>query len=195
MPNRAVLILLFCAMTSLCCAQSNTSNRKGNQSQTLFKVNKKPVSVNEFIYLYKKNHTDKEKDFTLEKINEYLALFINFKLKVEEARKRGLDTSRVFLKEYNGYKEELRKPYLPDSKIIDSLVSLTYHRMKEEVSAAHILISVKPDAPPADTLKAFNKIQELRKRIVAGGEDFGAVASATSEDPSAKMNQGKLGYF
>lgn len=195
MLNRAVLILLSCAILSPCFAQSRTAPPKKSKSQILFTVNKKPITVDEFIYLYQKNHTDKDKDFTAEKINEYLDLFVNFKLKVEEARKRGLDTSKVFLKEYNGYKEELRKPYLPDAKIVDSLVRLTYDRMKEEVNAAHILISVKPDASPTDTLKAFDKIMEARKRVVTGGEDFGAVAAALSEDPSAKMNQGDLGYF
>jgi peptidyl-prolyl cis-trans isomerase SurA len=195
MLNRIVLALFFSTLLMSCFAQSKPASQKRNKAQTLFTVNKKPVSVDEFIYLYKKNHTDKEKDFTSEKINEYLDLFINFKLKVEEAKKRGLDTTKAFLKEYNGYREELRKPYLPDAKIIDSLVKLTYERMKEEISAAHILISVKADGSPEDTLKAYQKIQELRKKIVVTGEDFGRVASQSSEDPSAKINHGNLGYF
>ena len=73
------------------------------------------MGVDELIYLYKKNHQNPEKDFTTEKINEYLELFVNFKLKVEEAKPRGRDTTKVFLNEYNGYKDELRKPYLPDA--------------------------------------------------------------------------------
>ena len=135
---------------------------KNNKSITLFAVNKRPVTVDEFIYLYKKNHHDAQKDFTEEKINEYLELFVNFKLKVEEARSRGLDTTKVFLKEFNGYKDELRKPYLPDAKIIDSLVKLTYARMQEEVNASHILVALKPDASPEDTLKAYTKIIGIR---------------------------------
>ena len=75
-------------------------------------------------------------------------MFVNFKLKVEEARSRGLDTTKVFVKEFNGYKDELRKPYLPDAKITDSLVRLTYDRMKEEVNASHILVALKPDPSP-----------------------------------------------
>jgi peptidyl-prolyl cis-trans isomerase SurA len=195
MLNRIVLTLFFSTLLMSCFAQSKSTSGKKNQAKPLFTVNKKPVSVDEFIYLYKKNHTDKEKDFTTEKINEYLDLFINFKLKVEEAKKRGLDTTKTFLKEYNGYRDELRKPYLPDAKIIDSLVKLTYDRMKEEIRAAHILVSVKSDASPEDTLKAYQKILEIRKRIVIGGEDFGSLASKSSDDPSAKMNHGNLGYF
>lgn len=189
-------LTLFCTalLVSLSFAQSKSQATKKNSSLTLLTVNKSRVSADEFIYLYKKNHQDPQKDFTAEKINEYLDLFINFKLKVEEAKKRGLDTTKAFLKEFNGYKEELRKPYLPDAQLVDSLVKLTYSRLQEEINASHILVTLKPDAPPADTLNAFNKITELRKRVLAG-EDFGRLASASSDDPSAKMNQGNLGYF
>lgn len=152
------------------------------------------VTAEEFIYLYKKNHTNQGVDFTPEKINEYLTLFINFKLKVKEAKMRGMDTTASFVKEYNSYRNELRKPYLPDARLTDSLVRLTYERMKEEIMAAHILITVKPDDPPDDTLKAYNRIMEIRNGIL-GGEDFAAAAALYSEDPSAKTNQGKLGYF
>ncbi|WP_276367301.1 peptidylprolyl isomerase [Chryseolinea sp. H1M3-3] len=190
-------ITLICNVLFILCAfaQASTESAKAkSNSLTLFTVNKKPVTVEEFIYLYKKNHQDPGKDFTQEKINEYLALFINFKLKVEEAKRRRLDTTQVFLKEFNGYKDELRKPYLPDSKLVDSLVKMTYERMQEEINASHILISVKPDAAPADTLKAYSKISELRQKILAG-ESFERVAETSSDDPSAKTNKGNLGYF
>jgi peptidyl-prolyl cis-trans isomerase SurA len=194
MLKRAALTL-FCSVLLTVFSFSQTSQKQTKDKPTvLFSVNKKTVSVDEFIYLYKKNHHDPQKDFTHEKINEYLELFINFKLKVEEAKARGLDTTAAFWKEFNGYKDELRKPYLPDAKIVDSLVRLTYNRMQEEINASHILVTLKPDASPTDSLKAFNKIQGLRKRIL-DGEDFGAVAVESSDDPSAKMNHGNLGYF
>jgi peptidyl-prolyl cis-trans isomerase SurA len=144
--------------------------------------------------LYRKNHQNPSEDYTREKIEEYLQLYINFKLKVEEARHRGLDTTSAFKKEFNQYKEELRRPYLPGNGLTDSLVRLTYERMKEELHVAHILISLKPDATPQDTLNAYNRIVELRERAVSG-EKFEELAATFSEDPSAKMNQGDLGYF
>jgi peptidyl-prolyl cis-trans isomerase SurA len=192
MRRFAILMLLGSAMITFSFAQGK--KQKAPKSQTLFTVNKKTVTTNEFIYLYKKNHQNKSEDFTNEKIQEYLDLFINFKLKVEEAKTRGLDTTQAFIKEYSQYKDELRKPYLPDTKLTDSLVRLTYNRMKEEVRASHILINVKPDASPEDTLKAYNKIIDLRNKIKKG-EDFGMTASEFSEDPSARTNQGNLGYF
>jgi peptidyl-prolyl cis-trans isomerase SurA len=71
---------------------------------------------------------------------------------------------------------------------------LTYERLKEEVKASHILIMVEPDASPADTLKAYTRIVDIRNKILQG-EDFAAAAIAYSEDKSAKVNQGSLGYF
>ncbi len=163
-------------------------------SSVLFSVNNRAVTSNEFIYLYRKNHPDKTKDYTKQRVDEYLDLFVNFKLKVEEARSRGIDTTKVFLGEYTKYKEELRRPYLPEGRMVDSLVRLTYQRLTEEIRAAHLLIAFKPDAAPADTLIAYNKILELKTRAQAG-ENFGELAFTFSEDPSAKINKGDLGYF
>lgn len=194
MMRSSFLTLLLVVFVSVSFAQ-NKKSKKEAASLLLFSVNKRAVSADEFIYLYKKNHPDKTKDYTPEKIQEYLDLFINFKFKVEEARARGLDTTKAFKKEFTQYKEELRKPYLPDASLTDSLVKLTYNRLKHEVKASHILIKVSNDASPQDTLQAYNKIVRIHKEIL-GGKNFGDAAVEYSEDlPSAKMNKGALGYF
>ena len=164
------------------------------QPLVLFAVDGKPTYTNEFIYLYKKNHTNKSLDYTETKINEYLNLFINFKLKVTEAQKRGMDTTAKFTKELNTYREELKKPYRAEKDVLDKLTREAYDHLTQEVKASHILIQIKPDATPEDTLNAFNKIADIRKRIIAG-EDFEKLARELSEDPSAKYNGGSLGYF
>ncbi len=159
----------------------------------LFSIGNKPVYTDEFIRLYRKNHL-KSADFTEEKVNQYLDLFINFKLKVEEALARGLDTTKAFQKEFNTYKQELKKPYLLQKDDLTKFTQEAYQRLKEEVKASHILIMVKPEAAPADTLAAYNKLMSLKVKI-SKGEDFGKVAREFSEDPSAKTNEGNLGFF
>jgi len=177
----------------LVCLDGFSQRTKAEKPMTLFSVASEPTTNDEFIYLYKKNHQAKE-DFTQQKIDEYLTLFINFKLKVKEARLRGIDTTAAFLKEFNSYKEELKKPYLPEGKLIDSLVRVTYKRLQEEVRASHILISLKNEATPADTLQAYNKTMEIKNRALAG-EDFGSLAALYSEEPGAQTSKGDLGYF
>jgi peptidyl-prolyl cis-trans isomerase SurA len=186
-----IRFLIAAALVMVCVVAH--AQKKATKPAVLFTVGKEKTTADEFIYLYKKNHPVKE-EFTDQKIEEYLNLFINFKLKVTEARTRGLDKTPEFTKEYNSYKDELRKPYLPESKIIDSLVKLTYDRLQKEVSAAHILIEVKPDATPADTLQAYNAAVSIKTQLLAG-EDFAAKAALYSEDPTTKNKGGNLGYF
>ena len=76
----------------------------------------------------------------------------------------------------------------------DKLVREASARMQQEINASHILINVAADAEPKDTLAAYNRIMDLRQRALAG-ENFEKLASTYSEDPSARDNQGNLGYF
>ena len=161
---------------------------------TLFSVADKTISVEEFVYLYKKNHQGRSEEFTKDKIEGYLELYVKFKLKVKEAEARGMDATEAFVTELNTYKEELKKPFVAEPDILDELVKQTYERLKQEVKASHILITANPEATPADTIRAYNKARELRARIVAG-EPFEKLAREFSEDPSAKSNGGNLGYF
>lgn len=163
------------------------------KSMPLFTVGKFTFTTDEFLYTYNKNHQNKSNS-TEKDVNEYLDLLIIFKLKVAEARARGLDTTAKFNNEFKTYREELKKPYRTEPDALDKLTKETYQRLTEEVNAAHILITVKPDAIPADTLIAWRKIAEIKKRIEAG-EDFEKLAAELSEDPSAKYNNGDLGFF
>lgn len=156
-------------------------------------VNGKDVYADELAYLFRKNYADK-KDHTPEKVNEYLRLYIRFKLKVEEAVNRGLDTTRQFVKEYNTYRTELRKTYLQEDKLTDSLVRLTYERLKEEIKASHILVALPADATPPDTVRAWKRINEILEQVKRN-EPFNELAEKFSDDPSARNNHGNLGYF
>jgi peptidyl-prolyl cis-trans isomerase SurA len=160
-----------------------------------------PVYTQDFLYVYRKNNpaagatasADDTRPST--SLPEYLDLYTNFRLKVLDAEKRGLDTTAAFRRELDGYRQQLSQPYLTEKAVTDQLVKEAYDRMQTEVSAAHILILVGPEADPKDTLDAYNKIAKIRERVTKGGEDFGKVAAAESQDPSAKQNGGSLGYF
>jgi peptidyl-prolyl cis-trans isomerase SurA len=164
------------------------------KEKTLFTVADTKVPTKEFLYVYNKNNFKDKKTDSLQELKEYLDLFINFKLKVKEAEKQGLDTTSSFKTEFEGYRKQLVQPYLTDKKHTDSMVVEAYERLKKEINASHILYPISLSATPADTLKAYNQIIELRNKALAG-EDFGQLARKFSGDSSAKFNQGNLGFF
>lgn len=182
------VLIVFFSLTAV--AQPSPEKK----SQTLFTVNSAQVSTDEFLHLYRKNSLNKSEASTEESVKEYLDLLINFKLKIAEAQARGLDTTQKFNKEFKTYREELKRPYRAEPDALDKLTKDTYQRLTEEVKASHILVMVKPDALPSDTLVAYEKITQARQRVLQG-ESFEKVAGEISEDPSAKYNFGSLGYF
>ncbi|MFZ4670908.1 MAG: peptidylprolyl isomerase [Flavobacterium sp.] len=177
-------LLLTVTYTGL--AQSNTK-------EVLFTINEKPYFTDEFSRVYKKN-LDLVKDESQKDLNQYLDLFIGYKLKVSKAYKLGLQDSPQYQNELKSYRTQLSKNYFNDTKITQELVEEGYNRLQKEIRASHILILADENASPEDTLKAYKKIQDISKKALAG-EDFSSLASQYSEDPSAKDNKGDLGFF
>ena len=161
--------------------------------EVLFTIDNHPYYTDEFVRVYNKN-LDLVKDDSQKDLDKYLELFLGYKLKVEKANKLGLQNSVTYQNELKSYRNQLSKNYINDSKVTNELVQEAYNRMTKEVRASHILILVDEGASPEDTLKAFNKIKDIKNRLNAG-EDFVKVAQQFSEDPSVKENNGDLGYF
>jgi peptidyl-prolyl cis-trans isomerase SurA len=161
--------------------------------EVLFAIEDKPFYTDEFIRVYNKN-LDLVKDESQKDLNQYLELFVGYKLKVSKANKLGLQNNKQYQTELQSYRTQLSKNYTTDSKVTKELVDEGYKRLLKEVNASHILILVDENAAPADTLIAYNKALGIRDRIVKG-EDFGTLAQELSQDPSAKENKGNLGYF
>lgn len=186
--------LLTFACVALAVAFGSTTASAQNKNAVVLTVEDEQVTLADFEAVFRKNNRDTV--VTAEALDEYMELFVNFKLKVREAREQGLDTASSFKRELDGYRKQLARPYLIDNELLDALVQEAYDRRLEEVRASHILINLEPTASPEDTLKAWNRIIKLRERILAG-EDFAAVCTGKggSEDPSARENKGDLGYF
>ncbi len=161
--------------------------------EVLFSIDREKVTVEEFKNVYERN-LDLVVDEDSKNIDKYLDLYVNYKLKIKEAYALQLDTSRSYKRELATYKNQLAAPYLQDNAMLEKLVEEAYFRTKNEIKAKHILVRFPKGTKPNDTLSYFNKITAYRNRIIAG-ESFEKVAAEVSEDPSAKRNNGNLGYF
>jgi peptidyl-prolyl cis-trans isomerase SurA len=183
MRKKIISALLFCLPLSFF-AQSK---------DVLLTVNEEPVFVDDFKRMYQKNLEIVDENLHTS-IDNYLDLYIDYILKVKEAKELDLDEEKSFQREYNKYRTQLVNKYMTNIEVTDKLVKEAYDRMQQAVNASHILINVSANASPEDTLKAYKRIMEIRKEIMAG-KDFGEMAKKYSEDPSAKKNSGNLGWF
>ena len=192
---RTVMKAMKYVISGICLlALMNGSAQNGTVDPVLMRVDEQPVTRGEFEAIYKKNN--KDASVTKEALDEYLELFINYKLKVREAEVLGMDTVAKFKQELAGYRDQLARPYLIDRELNEELIREAYDRSMLEVRAAHILVQLAPDASPEDTAAAWKRISTLRARVI-GGEDFAVVARSKggSDDPSAQQNGGDLGWF
>ena len=179
------------------------------EDKVLMTINGEPVMLSEFLYIYEKNN----QETSLEKKSkeEYLDLFINFKLKVTEAIAQGVDTTEAFKKELAGYRAQATPKYMQDNEAVDSLVELSYNRQANVRRAAHIAIQCPANADSVAEAEALAKINLARERVTTGVEKkvkkgrkwitvrepeaFANVAREMTEDPSGKENGGELGWI
>lgn len=159
----------------------------------LFTVQNTPVRVSEFRYIYSKTNQDKA-DFSKASLDEYLDLYIKFKLKVQKAREMRLDTVEALRTELEGYRRQLANSYLIDREVTDKLIRETHERMLQDADISHIFVTCDRNAKAADTLTAYNRAMDILKTAQAPGADFSKIAAEKSEDKSAKENSGNLGF-
>ncbi len=177
-------------LTMALCANLFAQEKK---DQTILTIAGENISKGEFERVFKKNNT-KETSYDKKSVNDYLNLYINYKLKVKEAMELGMDTAKSFVDELSGYRKQLAQPYLVDKDVTENLLKEAYSRLKTDIRASHILVKLAPDALPKDTLESYNKAIRIRQEVLKGA-DFATAAKQKSDDPSAKDNGGDLGYF
>lgn len=152
-------------------------------------VNGVDVPKSEFEYLYGKNS---QQQLTQQPLDEYVEMFKLYKLKVEDAKAEGIDTTAAFRKEMEQYRNDLAAPYLADSTYLNHLLEETYSRMKEEVETRHIMFFKKPGTEY--NAAARERLDSIRKAIIAGA-DFSEMAKRYSEDRGSAPRGGKMGFI
>jgi len=183
MKIRSTLLLLLIGLQSF--GQTRDSDAK-----VLFSIAGRNITAGEFKRMYEKSSSLQGE----ENPDEYLKHFIVFKQKVADAISEGIDTTKAFRNELNGYRKQLAQSYLTDQNTRSELLKKAYQRYLIDIKAHHILVSCPEGANPEDTLAAWKKATDIRERILLG-EQFEQVAKSASDDPSARINGGNLGYF
>jgi len=180
------LLVLFFAI-GLC-------NLNGQKSDpVLFSVAGNPVHVSEFNYIYTKNN-GKNADYSKKSIEEYLDLYVKFKLKVQKAKELKLDTIKALQDELAGYRQQLANSYLVDKEVNEKLVNEAFERKQKDVRVAHVLISLPARANSGQVDAAREKCQKIKDKLDQGA-DFNLMAKTMSNDRNTADNNGELGWL
>lgn len=161
MKLKSVFLVFWLLCTSIASSQITSED-------VLFTVNETPVYASEFLRVYNKN-LDLVKDESQKDVDAYLELFINYKLKIEEAKALKLNEKPSYQRELSTYSKQLAKNYLTDTKVTDELIEEAYSRLQYDVKAQHVLVRVDENASAKDTLEAYIKIVKLRKQLIDDG--------------------------
>ena len=170
----------------------------------IMKINGKNITKSEFEYSFNKNNSDGVID--KKTVEEYVPLYVDFKLKVAEAESQRLDTLSAIRKELDGYKEQMVVPTIVDSAYIEREARATYEQTaarfegQDLLTASHILVLMRQDATAEQQAAAKVRIDSIYDALKAVPKDqlvekFAEMAKEKSDDKGSAQRGGALGQF
>jgi peptidyl-prolyl cis-trans isomerase SurA len=161
-------------------------------AQVIFTYGAKSVTKSEFLKAYNKNNTESKP--TDKSYRDYLELYVRFKLKVQAALDKKLDTLSTQQAELHSFRSQVIDSYVRDDASINELVTESIIRSKKDIHLAHIFVAARKDATAEEVKKAQDKINAAWSQL-QNGQDFGKIAAEFSEDPAVAANKGDIGYI
>ncbi len=164
--------------------------------KTLVELGDDKITLGEFEKQYLKTvgNLDSAKNKSIDDKKQFLNLYINFRLKVKDARERGLLSNAEIQKDVEEYKRNFAPTYLVDKEIVNQKVEDLYDKRKDEVRASHILINLAETSSPQDSILAYQKADTIIQKLKDGAE-FSELALQYSMDRTVNSNKGDLYYF
>jgi peptidyl-prolyl cis-trans isomerase SurA len=159
------------------------------KDEVLLTVDNNKINANEFIRVYNKN-LNLVQDESQKNVDEYLELYINYKLKLREAKELGFNKKDQYIKEFNKYKKQLANNYLTDNTATENLIKEAYDRVSYDVNVDHILVVL--DANETDTTSVYNQVLGYRDRLIKEN-DFSNIKSQLHNGQTIHAEE--LGYF
>lgn len=157
-----------------------------------------PVPRSEFEYSFNKNNSDGVID--KKSVEDYVPLFINYKLKVQAALDEHLDTLKSFLEEFRQYRDEQLRPSFVNDADVESEARRVYEQEKARlggrdlVKPAHIYLSLRQDADKAAQDAAKQRIDSIYSALQAGA-DWNTLVQQVSDDKRSAARGGELGWM
>lgn len=176
---------------------SMTAGAQTVDDPVIMTVNGEPVLRSEFEYSYNKNNSEGVID--KKSIDEYVDLFINYKLKVCAALDAKMDTMQSFINEFHQYRDQQLRPLMVTDDDMEAEARKVYDETVKHIGpdglikTSHILLRVEQQAPQADWDAAKLRADSIYKAL-KNGADFAEMATKFSQDPGSARQGGQLPF-
>lgn len=174
-------ILTIAALTAV---SAGIAAQTFDDNTVLMNVGGHDVYVSEFNYLYEKNNSQQIVPLTFD---QYVDMFVNYKLKVADALAAEIDTTPAFRAEIAKFRRDLAQPYLTDSTVYHRLLDEAYAHQDEDILVSHIML-------PAQDPQGKQKLDSLRQMILDGKLTFEQAARENSVDNASAPKGGLMGW-
>lgn len=202
LPRISVVLLSLCLAMAGCSSGGSATGPSAASAppadSVVAVIDGAPLSLSELRTAYQSANNPSGTD-SVTSYQNFLEQYVNYRVKVRAAREAGLDSLPELQREVQTYRQQLAEPRLLKNEVYEPLIRTLYERRQSEVDVSHILLRVKPDAPPADTQEAYRALQSIADSLERG-VPFADLAYRNSEDPSAQKKgrqgyRGRLGYL
>lgn len=184
------LVTIFVLCASNLMAQTN--------DPVIMKIAGKPVTRSEFEYSYNKNNSEGVID--KKTVEEYVELFVNYKLKVQAALDERMDTLSSYKQEFRQYRDQQIRPFIINDADVEKEARNIYDNEVKRIGPeglvrpAHIFVRLSPNSDKATEAAKKERIDSIYKALL-NGADFTELASTKSEDPGAAAQKGIIGWI
>jgi len=172
-------------VTAFVCAVIASAN-----AQTLFTYGTHQVSKEEFLRQFNRNLDPKEDKNKAMK--DYLPLFINYKLKVQDAYDKKLDTQYTQISELNDFRRQIEDNYFSEEANQNLLLDEAFARSQKDIKVQDVYITF--DSRDAVSEKQAAEAAAKAAQKLADKTDFDAVVQEFTTDADFKANKGDLGW-
>lgn len=189
MKVKSLLVALLVAATT---ASAQTAD------PTIMTINGKAVPRSEFEYSYNKNNSETVVD--KKSVDEYIDLFVNYKLKVMAAEEAGIDTTKAFRDEFRMYRDQQIRPSFINDNDVEREAHTIYEDTRKRIDGngglvrpRHILVSLKQNATKAQSDSALVRADSIYNALIKGA-DFAELAQRCSDDKGSARRGGDLSW-
>lgn len=175
-----VMIAAFACLCSLMVS--------AQEDPVLMSINGHDIHRSEFEYIYNKNSA--EPNIEKKSLDEYVELFVDFKLKVYKAMELGIDTTESFRNELEGYRKQLAKIYMTDSEAEERAAREYYDKMAQRsipgsVRVSQIIMRMPQNVTARRQRECEVRMDSIYNVLLSSPDKFNALKQRFSDDKSS----------